>query len=74
MTPKYLSKLVRKTSGRSAPEWIDAFVILEAKSMLRYSDMNVKEIVARLNFPDQSSFYKFFRARTGMTPRQYRKM
>ncbi len=74
LTPKYLSKLVRKTSGRSAPEWIDAFVILEAKSMLRYSDMNVKEIVARLNFPDQSSFYKFFRARTGMTPRQYRKM
>ena len=74
ITPKYLSKLVKNATGQSAPEWIDAYVILEAKNMLKYSDLPVKEVVARLNFPNSSSFHKFFKAKTGMTPVQYRKM
>ncbi len=72
LTPKYLSKLVKTASGKSAPEWIDAFVILEAKNLLKYSDISIKEIVYRLNFPNQSVFYKFFKCRTGMTPSEYR--
>ena len=73
LTPKYLSKLVKQASGRSAPAWIDSFVILEAKNMLKYSDKTIKEIVYALNFPNQSVFYKFFKAHTGMTPSEYRK-
>lgn len=72
LTPKYLSKLIKTASGRSAPEWIDSYVILEAKNLLKYSDITIKEIVYRLNFPNQSVFYKFFKARTGMTPSDYR--
>lgn len=72
LTPKYLSKQIRQVSGRSAPEWVDSFVILEAKNLLKYSDCTVKEIVYRLNFPNQSVFYKFFKAHTGMTPSEYR--
>ncbi len=72
LTPKYLSKLIKNATGRSAPEWIDSFVILEAKSMLKYSPMPIKEIVSRLNFPNQSVFHKFFKAHTGMTPNEYR--
>lgn len=73
LTPKYLSKLIKQASGRSAPAWIDSFVILEAKNLLKYSDKTVKEIVYDLHFPNQSVFYKFFKAHTGMTPSQYRK-
>lgn len=73
LTPKYLSKLVKQASGRSAPDWIDAFVILEAKNMLKYSDVPIKEIVYKLHFPNQSVFYKFFKTHTGMTPSEYRK-
>ena len=72
LTPKYLSKLVKQYSGRSAPDWIDSFVILEAKSMLRYSGDSIKEIVYRLNFLNPSVFYKYFKAHTGMTPSEYR--
>lgn len=72
LTPKYLSKLIKNASGRSAPEWIDAYVILEAKNLLKYSNVSIKEIVYMLNFPNQSVFYKFFKARTGMTPSEYR--
>ena len=73
ITPKYLSKLVREVTGRSAPEWIDSFLVLEAKNMLKYSNMAIKEIVYKLRFPDQSSFYKFFKLHTGMIPSEYRK-
>lgn len=72
MTPKYLSKLIKQVSGRSAPDWIDSFVIQEAKSMLKYTDDSIKEIVYKLNFVNASVFYKFFKAQTGMTPSEYR--
>ena len=72
MSPKYLSKLIKEVSGKSAPEWIDAYVMLEAKHLLKYSDMPVKEIVFRLNFSNQTVFYKYFKAHTGMTPTEYR--
>ena len=73
LTPKYLSKLIKQASGRSAPDWIDSFVILEAKNLLKYSNISIKEIVFRLHFPNQSVFYKFFKTHTGMTPSEYRK-
>lgn len=73
LTPKYLSGLVKDVTGKSAPEWIDDFVILEAKNMLRYSDMPIKAIVGRLNFPDPPTFHKFFKYHTGITPMQYRR-
>lgn len=73
LTPKYLSKLIKTVTGHSAPEWIDQYVILEAKNLLKYSKISIKEIVYKLNFPNQSVFYKFFKARTGMTPTQYRR-
>ena len=74
LTPKYLSKLIKSVSGKSAHEWIDSFVILEAKNLLKYSDMSIKSIVYELNFPNQTTFYRFFTTKTGMTPSEYRKM
>ena len=73
LTPKYLSKVIKQVSGQSAPDWIDSFVILEAKNMLRYSEIPIKEIVYRLHFPNQSVFYKFFKMHTGMTPSEFRR-
>ncbi len=73
LTPKYLSKLIKSVTGKSAHEWIDSFVVLEAKNLLKYSDMSVKSIVYSLNFPNQTTFYRFFKAKTGMTPSEYRR-
>ena len=72
VTPKYLSKIVKETSGRSVPEWLNELLILDAKNMLRHSDMTIKEISAQLNFPSQSFFFRFFKNHTGLTPTQYR--
>ncbi|MBO7082563.1 MAG: AraC family transcriptional regulator [Bacteroidales bacterium] len=72
ITPKYLSKIVKDTSGQSAPQWIDQYVILEAKQLLKHSDRCIKEISDELNFPNPSFFFKYFKKHTGMTPNQYR--
>lgn len=73
LTPKYLSQLIKKTSGKSAPDWIASFVILEAKNYLKYSDLDVKEISYRLKFSSTPVFFRYFKTHTGMTPLEYRK-
>ena len=72
LTPKYLTTLLRTTTGRTATEWIDEYVVLEAKNLLKYSTMNIQEIAYYLNFPNQSFFGKYFKQHTGMTPSAYR--
>lgn len=72
ITPKYLSKLVKENTGRSAGEWIENHVILEARAMLQSSDMTIQQIAASLNFPNQSFFGKYFKRATGISPKQYR--
>lgn len=54
ITPKYLTTLIKRISGKSVSEWIDNYVILEAKTLLKYSNMSVQEIAYYLNFPNQS--------------------
>lgn len=72
ITPKYLSKVVKENTGRSAGEWIESHVILEARALLQSSDMTIQQIAAALNFPNQSFFGKYFKRATGMSPKQYR--
>ena len=73
VSPKYLTNLIKSISGQSAHDWIVYFTILEIKSLLREASMDLKTIVARVNFPDQSSLSRYFRHYTGMTPSEYRK-
>lgn len=72
ITPKYLSKLVKEHTGRSAGEWIESHVILEARAMLQSSDMTIQQIATSLHFPNQSFFGKYFKRATGVSPKQYR--
>lgn len=72
ITPKYLSTLIKEVSGKTAADWIDEFVILEAKALLRYSDKSIQEIAYILNFSTQSFFGKYFKHHTGMSPGAYK--
>ncbi len=73
LTSNYLSGEVKACSGRSALEWINDYVILEAKTLLMYTTLSVQEISYRLNFPTQSSFGKYFKKQTGVGPKDFRK-
>lgn len=72
VTPKYLSLLIKDFSGKSAAEWIDNYVIIEAKTLLRYSTMSIQEVAYELNFSSQSFFGKYFKHLTGMSPSEYK--
>lgn len=72
ITPKYLTTLIKRISGQSVSEWIDNYVIIEAKTLLKYSNMSIQEIAYYLNFPNQSFFGSYFKRNTGMSPSQYK--
>ena len=73
ITPKYLSSVVKEVSGKTAAKWIDESVILEAKSLLKYSGMSIQEIAYHLNFSTQSFFGKYFKQHTGTSPSRYKR-
>lgn len=72
ITPKYLTTMIKRVSGKSASEWIDTYVILEAKTLLKYSHKSIQEIAYHLNFPNQSFFGSYFKRNTGMSPSQFK--
>lgn len=73
ISAKYLSLIIKESTGRSAAEWIDDYVILEAKNLLRFSGKNVQQIAYELNFSNQSSFGKYFKHLTGMSPTKFQR-
>lgn len=73
ISPKYLSLIIKETMGRSAAEVIDEYVILEAKNLLRFSGKNIQQVAYELNFPNQSSFGKYFKHLTGMSPSEFQR-
>lgn len=73
ISPKYLSETVKQVSRRTPNEWIDSYVTLEIRVMLRNSTRSIKEIAHDLHFPNQSFLGKYFKEHVGMSPSQYRK-
>ncbi len=72
ITSKHLSTIIKSITGMTAGEWIDNYVILEAKILLRTTDHTIQQISQELNFKDQSIFGKYFKHITGQTPSTYR--
>ena len=72
MNPKYLSTVIKEISGKSAFEWINNYVILEAKSMLKSTGKTIQQISDELNFANQSFFGKYFKQHVGIPPSEYR--
>ena len=73
ITPKYLSETVKTISQRPPNEWIDHYIILEARVLLKDTTKSIKEIADELNFPNQSFLGKYFKEHVGVSPSEYRK-
>ncbi|CAM3959507.1 transcriptional regulator, AraC family [Pedobacter westerhofensis] len=65
ITESYLSEALKKQTGFTASYWIQQEVIMEAKRLLYYSQLSVKEIAHTLGYTDHSYFSRFFRKATG---------
>ena len=73
LSPKHLSKVIKETSDKSANDLIDEHVVLEAKALLKSTNMTIQQISDELNFPSQSFFGKYFKRVTGMSPKEYKR-
>jgi len=73
MTAPYLSRTLKNVTGRTISEWINDAVILDAKALLKSTNMTVMQISEELNFPNPSFFGRFFKQYAGITPLKYKK-
>ncbi len=72
ISAKHLAYVIKKTTGKYPSEWLENYVLLESKKLLRNTDLSVQEISYDLNFSTPSHFGKFFKSQTGMTPKKFR--
>ena len=73
LSSKHLSRVIRNYTGKSVHQWIDEFVALEIKNLLKYSNMSIQQISYHLNFPNPSFMGQYFKRITGLTPGEYKK-
>lgn len=72
ISPKHLSFICKKSSGKTANQWITEKMLEEIRFYLKQTDLSIKQICDRLNFPNPSFFGKFVKAHLGMTPGEFR--
>ncbi|MGN0195535.1 MAG: helix-turn-helix domain-containing protein [Candidatus Cryptobacteroides sp.] len=74
ITHKYLSMCVKSSSGKTPLEWIENYVVLDARAQLASTTRTVQQISDSLGFSSQSDFGRYFKRVTGLSPKAYRAM
>ena len=73
ITPKYLSREIKRITGRTVQEWINRLTIMEMKKQLNIPGRTVMQISEDMDFSSPSAFVQFFKLHTGTTPLKYRR-
>ncbi|MBO5540883.1 MAG: AraC family transcriptional regulator [Muribaculaceae bacterium] len=72
LSPRYMSSIINRVSGKPAKQWIDEAIIARVKVALRHSDKPLAVIADEMHFANTSFFTKYFKRLTGITPLQFR--
>ena len=73
ISKQYLSLIVKEKTGVSVGRIISIMRIEAAAKLLREPDLTIQQVASMLSFSDQSSFGKFFKKHTGVSPLRYRR-
>ena len=73
ITYKHLNEICKEIIHSTAKQYIDAFIILEAKRRLTNSNTRSTELAYQLGFEEPTNFVKYFKKSTGLTPNQFKK-
>ena len=73
LSSKHFSAVVKQETGHTAAYWIHRQVVAEAKMLLHVRrDLSLQVIADILGFEEQSTFSRYFRRETGMSPTEFR--
>ena len=70
----YVSECVRAQTGKTYKELLQRHRMETAARLLRRSDLNIQQIIAQVGYENTSYFYRLFRERYGLSPREYRQV
>jgi YesN/AraC family two-component response regulator len=71
VSPNYLNKCVKNSINKTAQDLLNEMLILEAKTLLKLSNLQIAEIAVKLCNQTPSNFARFFKNQTGITPKEY---
>ncbi len=74
VSPVYLSECIKKTTGKTAKNIIDEYLIIEIKSLLKHSHDSIAQVGSKVGFEDQSNFVKFFKKHSGHSPKGFKNL
>jgi len=69
---KHLNEVSKEFTSKTAKEFIDDFILLEAKRKLVTTSLSGKEVGYDCGFNEPTNFTKYFKKRTGITPIEFR--
>lgn len=72
LTLSHFCNVISKTSGMTAQQIIMNLIIMDAKTQLKSSDVSVANVARSLGFTSPTTFNRYFKTYTGMTPQEYR--
>ena len=72
VTPNHLNKIIKEQTGKTATDFIIDMLLMEAKALLKHTELTISEIAYQLDFTDPSHFNKFFKKEVQLTPSMYR--
>jgi AraC family transcriptional regulator, transcriptional activator of pobA len=73
LSSKHFSESIKQVSGKTAIQYLNEKKMEYAKSLLKHTNMSIKNIAMDLNFENEAYFYTFFKRISGETPTQFRK-
>lgn len=73
LNASYLNTTIKELTGKTASSYIRQKILLEIKSYLIHTDLQMAQISHQLGFTNVSYFNRFFKNATGITPSQFQK-
>jgi AraC-like DNA-binding protein len=72
ITRGYLTETVREATGKPAQHWIHQEILIEAKRLLVFTDLSIKEVAYELGYSDHTYFSRLFSKLENQSPSAFR--
>ncbi len=70
----YLTETVREVTGKPAQHWIHQEILIEAKRLLVFTNLSVKEVAYELGYSDHTYFSRLFSKLEELSPSEFRNL